>query len=123
MNLRVNVDISQFKKAMDKADLKLQEVTNILTAGAVVIHSAQFRTVAHDTYATRNSIDIQPGRGTSLLIGPHTDYAPYIEYGTSNPNYPIQPFIVPSATGKNRVRTLKAMKHALISTLVSKGLL
>ena len=122
MTISVNVDISQFKKAMDKAELKPQEVTDILTAGAVVIHSAQFRTVAHDTYATRNSIDIQPGRGASLLIGPHTDYAPYIEYGTSNPNYPVQPFVVPSATGKNRARTIKAMAHALISTLVNKGL-
>ena len=25
------------------------------------------------------------------------DYAPYVEYGTDNPNYPAQPFVTPSA--------------------------
>jgi len=123
MTTGIKVDLSKFKKAMDKAEFTSQEVTDVLTAGAVIVHSVQFRTVAHDTYATRNSIDILPGPGASLLIGPHTDYAPYIEYGTSNPNYPIQPFIVPSATGKNKANAIKACANAVVLTLKGKGLL
>jgi hypothetical protein len=125
MRIAAEIDISQFKKAMDKAKFTSQEVTDVLTAGAVVVHSAQFRTVAHDTYDTRNSIDIQPDPSdkAALLIGPHTTYAPYIEYGTSNPNYPIQPFVVPSATGQNKASVIKACLNAVIATLKGKGLL
>jgi hypothetical protein len=119
----IEVDLSQFKKAMDKAKFASQEVTDVLTAGAAVVLTAQKLTVAHDTYATRNSIHIEPGDGASLLIGPSTEYAPYIEYGTSNPNYPIQPFIVPSATGQNKAKAIAAVNRAVIATLKGKGLL
>ena len=126
MKAAATVDISQFKKAMDKAKLTSSEVINILGAGAAVIKTTQKLLCPVDTGATRASVKEYYDEGAKVSyvdIGPSTDYAPYIEYGTSNPNYPIQPFVVPSATGTSGRNAIKAVKDALDATLSKKGLI
>jgi hypothetical protein len=103
--------------------LSNNEVADVITAGAAVVMTAQKLTVPVDTGATRLSIRMYQITNNEWEIGPTTEYAPYIEYGTSNPNYPIQPFVVPSATGQNKASVIKACLNAVIATLKGKGLL
>lgn len=121
MSAAIHVDISELKQAMDKAQFSKDEVLNILGAGASVVKTTQKLLVPVDTGATRASILDYYG-DDYVEIGPSTEYAPYIEYGTSNPNYPIQPFIVPSATGKSLKLAIAAMHMAVYITLQRKGL-
>lgn len=124
MKPAVTVDISDFVEKITKAKFSSQEVQDILGAGGYVIVTTQKLLVPTDTHDTQNSIMIRPGDSANeILIGPSTDYAPYIEYGTSNPNYPIQPFVVPSGTGKGKADALKAIEYAVKATLAGKGLL
>ena len=118
------VDISQFKSAMDKSKFSVQEVMDILGAGAAVVKTTQKLLVPVDTGATRASIKeyFDAGQKVSHVdIGPSTEYAPYIEYGTSNPNYPIKPFIVPSITGMSLTGALNAIRTAIVLTLIGRG--
>lgn len=48
-----------------------------------------------DTGRLRSSIQIYE-IGGEILIGSNVKYAPYVEYGTKQPNYPRQPFIRPA---------------------------
>lgn len=123
MKPAVEVDISQFKKAMGKAKFTPQDVQDVLGAGGYVVVTTQKLLVPTDTHDTQNSIRIHPGdKATEIFIGPETDYAPYIEYGTSNPNYPIQPFVVPSGTGQSKAKALKACANAINIIIKEKGL-
>jgi hypothetical protein len=123
MRIAAEIDISEFMTAMDKAKLSNNEVADVITAGAAVVMTAQKLTVPVDTGATRLSIRMYQITNNEWEIGPTTEYAPYIEYGTSNPNYPIQPFVVPSGTGLNLRKAIAAIGNALIYTLRDKGLL
>lgn len=66
-----------------------------------------------DTGATRNSIGVTD-RGTSVEIGPTTDYSPYLEFGTSR--MPPRPFMAPALD-----RHAQAFEQA-IDQLASNGL-
>jgi HK97 gp10 family phage protein len=122
MKPSVEIDASEFLKAMEKAEFTNQEVMDILGAGAAVVKTTQKLLVPVDTGATRASI-IEHFGENEVDIGPSTEYAPYIEYGTSNPNYPVQPFVVPSATGRSKDQAIRSMQIAIKATLLGKGLL
>jgi hypothetical protein len=122
MKPAIEVDITDFMKKMEKARFTKQEMADVLGAGAAVIKTTQKLLCPWKTGATRTSI-IEHEVKNGLDIGPSTDYAPYIEYGTMNPNYPIQPFVVPSGSGQSKARTLKTMDYAIKATLARKGLL
>jgi hypothetical protein len=119
----IEIDISEFNKAMDKAKFTPKEVMDILVSGGAHVATVQKLIVPTDTHDTQNSIAIRDVSSTEISIGPTTDYAPFIEYGTSNPNYPIQPFVVPSAVGQNKAKVLRIIEHNVKSTLRGKGLL
>lgn len=122
MKPAIKVDISDFMQKMDKAKFSSQEVHNVLGAGAAVVKTTQKLLVPVDTGATRASI-IEHFSENEVDIGPSTEYAPYIEYGTSNPNYPVQPFVVPSATGRSKDQAIKVMQYAIKATIIGKGLI
>ena len=119
----MKVNLNDFMRAMDKAEFTGQEIKEILTAGAAVVITTQKILVPKDTRATQLSVHMEEGENNhTVRVGPSTDYAPYIEYGTSNPNYPIQPFVVPSGTGKSKANAIKACMLAILTTLKEKGL-
>tara|TARA_R110000765_G_scaffold383073_2_gene474338 strand:+ start:343 stop:741 length:399 start_codon:yes stop_codon:yes gene_type:complete len=84
MNVDVKVDMSKFAKAVEKYPDKIKEVVQI-AARNIEKDSKQRMTDqdAVDTGATRLSIFVSPGTPSfSQHIGPTTEYAPFIEFGT-----------------------------------------
>lgn len=125
MKMDFQVDTSQLERALNNIDLTADDLLQIEGAGAAVVAGNQKLDVPVDTAATRNSIKshIVTSRRDYIEddIGPETDYAPYIEYGVaSKPNYPIQPFIVPSATGMKKRDALNAISTAFGMTVIQK---
>jgi hypothetical protein len=121
----MKVDTSGFDAAMVKAKMGADDLLNIAGAGAAVVASVQKMQVPVDTAATRNSIrsHIIKSTRTEVIddIGPETDYAPYIEYGVaSKPNYPIQPFVRPSAHGNNARSAQNAIARAFRAWIEAK---
>jgi len=54
----------------------------------------------HFTHGTttgrlKGSIVAEAQGKDTVIVAPHTDYAQYVEFGTSNPNYPAQPYMKP----------------------------
>lgn len=125
MKMDFQVDASKFEAALKNIDLTADDLLQIEGAGAAVVISNQKIDVPVDTAATRNSIKSHyvTSRRDYIEddIGPETDYAPYIEYGVaSKPNYPIQPFIVPSATGGKKRDCLNTISAAFGITVIQK---
>jgi hypothetical protein len=121
----MDVDVSGFINAIQKIGPTADDLLNIGGAGAAVVAMHQKILVAKDTHATENSIrsHIVKSTRTELIddIGPETTYAPNIEYGRKDmPNYPIQPFVVPSATGNNKRDCLNAITTAFHTWILSK---
>lgn len=97
--------------------MKEYDLRNIGMAGSAIVKTHQKIDVAKDTRATELSIEdhIIESRADYFEddIGPETEYAPNIEYGRKDmPNYPIQPFVVPSASGANKREALNAVIRA-----------
>lgn len=61
-----------------------------------------------DTGKLRDSIDAKTDGPLAWVVGPHTDYAAYVEYGTSKA--PSQPFLTP-ATERQRPRFIGDMEQ------------
>lgn len=99
-----DVDTAKFKRDIERMKVSAPELLAISGAGAAVIRNFQKLAVPVDTAATKTSIGSHIQHASILQvvdhIGPETDYAPHIEFGTSNPNYPIQPFVRPSVFGR-----------------------
>ena len=60
-----------------------------------------------DTGATRNSIEAREAGQLAWTIGPTTEYAPHLEFGTSRMR--ARPFMIPN-TEKERPRFLQAVE-------------
>jgi len=115
--MKFTIDDSAFVAAIKKTKLTASDMLNIAGAGSAIVKGVQKILVPKDTHDTELSIGdhyiIATAEKVENDIGPETTYAPYIEYGVvSKPNYPIQPFIVPSATGSNKSNTLNAISSA-----------
>ena len=84
MNVEVKVDLTAFSKAVDKFPDKIKDVVQV-AARNIEIGSKQLITDlgAVDTGDTRSSIFVDPGTPSfEQRIGPTTEYAPFIEFGT-----------------------------------------
>ena len=125
MKPSVVIDASDIFRKFDHIKFTAGELQSIGYAGSAVVKTSEVMLVAKDTHATELSIDDHIVRSTPTHfeddIGPETDYAPNIEYGREDmPNYPIQPFIRPSAAGKSRKDTLMAISRAFGETVIRK---
>ena len=121
--MNMTVDTSDFDRAMNAMKISSGELMHIAGAGSAVMKTTQKLLCPVDTGATRLSIleEFFPGdRVADIEVGPRTDYSPYIEFGTSNPNYPIQPFVRPSAFGTSKVNVLKAVANAFMMMVMEK---
>jgi hypothetical protein len=125
MKPKMDVDISKLMRALKNIDLTADDLLEIGYAGSAVVEMHQKIDVPKDTHATENSIKprVVTSQRTHLEIdiGPTTEYAPYIEFGVaSRPNYPIQPFVRPSAHGQNKKDVIDAVKTAFGMKVTSK---
>ena len=112
MNVDVKVDMSKFAKAVEKYPDKIKEVVQI-AARNIEKNSKMLITDlgAVDTGATRNSIFVSPGTPSfSQQIGPTTEYAPFIEFGTRF--MPARAYMIP-ALEQERIRFMQAIVEVL----------
>ena len=112
MNVDVKVDMSNFANAVAKHPDKIKTVVQI--AARNIERDAKQRMTdqdAVDTGDTRGSISVDPGTPSfSQRIGPETEYAPFIEFGTRY--MAARPYMVP-ALEKERNRFLEALANVL----------
>lgn len=81
MNIKVNVDMSKCKFANSETILSL--ISDALAEGAMNVERHAKELVPKDTGALANSIRVEQTGPLRYVIAPHTDYAYYIEEGTS----------------------------------------
>ena len=116
----IKVDSKAFRKHVIDQKLTDIEMTNIGGAGAAVIRNTQVLDVPVDTAATKLSIKSHIVTATPDYyeddVGPETVYAPFIEYGTSMPNYPMQPFIRPSV--QNNIKNVTMVVSSAFGSLI-----
>ena len=76
------------KRTADTVNKKIRQATILVLSDAVL-------NCAVDTGRLRNSIDMvtEPDIG---IVFTNVDYAPHVEMGTENKNYPAQPFLRPA---------------------------
>ena len=72
----------------DTVEKKIRQSTILVLTDAVL-------NCPVDTGRLRNSLDIETGKDVGVVYT-NVDYAPDVELGTENPNYPIQPFLRPA---------------------------
>ena len=118
------IDDREVRAFLKSAVITETEMLAIEKPMALTIVNNQRIQVPKDTHATELSIrpDVQLSSPTEVVdhIGPSTDYAPSIEFGiTEKPNYPIQPFVRPSAVGKSAAM-VKRVAAAALKKLVRK---
>ena len=96
MNVSVQVDIAHLSKFNNAYENRIKEVVQI--AARNIEKDAKQRMTdqdAVDTGATRLSIFVSPGTPSfSQHIGPTTEYAPFIEFGTRF--MPARPYMIPA---------------------------
>ena len=84
------------RKRLDRLILLLPaQVEAICEIAARNIELMSKDRVPVDTGATKNSIRVDTPRPFQRRIGPTTDYAPHLEFGTNR--MPARPYIVPAA--------------------------
>jgi len=100
MNFKSNK--TQVKAALKQAKERTLEGVGVFVDGEAVNRCPV------DTGNLRGSINhIIDLDDESVTIGTPVDYAPYVEKGTYNPNYPKQPFLGPAAEDNfDRIRRL-----------------
>ena len=102
------------RKKLDRLILLLPvQLEAVLEIAARSIEGKAKQTVPVDTNATRGSIRVDNLGNFSRRIGPTTDYATYLEFGTSR--MPARPYIVPAAESE-RPR-LQAAVSAMLDRL------
>jgi HK97 gp10 family phage protein len=109
----MTVDTTEFDEMMRRAKLTESDLLNIEGAGAAVLVNAMRTKVPVDTGATRASIMSHIVSSSSIKveddIGPETNYAPYLEYGTKRMR--AQSFVRPAAYEK-LAQVVSAISHA-----------
>jgi hypothetical protein len=116
------VDDTEVLAALKKGVLTALDMLDIEKPMALTIVNKQRDKVPVDTSLTKNTIGqhIQVSTATEVIdhVGPETDYAPPIEFGiVSKPNYPIQPFVRPSAMGSNEKLVIKVGGAAFLAKI------
>lgn len=144
---RMDVDTRDLEKALKAIDFKAGDLLDIEGAGAAVLINGMRMRVPRKTTATQNSIrsHIVESTDTTVVdeVGPETDYAPYLEYGTgeyaengkgrkggwsyknNDGNWVFtrgmkaQPFVRPTAI-KDANAVVRAVSNAFASILLSR---
>lgn len=111
------VDSREVTALFKNVKLTEQDLLDIEKPGGLNVANTQKTLVPVDTAATKTSISqhIQSSSDTEVIdhIGPETDYAEFIEFGViSKPNYPIQPFVRPSAMGASADKVFNVIEFA-----------
>ena len=112
MNVEVKVDMSSYSDAVAKYPDKIKDVVQV-AARNIETDAKQRMTdwPAVDTGDTRSSIFVDPGTPSfEQRIGPTTEYAPFIEFGTRYMS--ARAFMVP-ALEKEKKRFIEALAHVL----------
>jgi hypothetical protein len=101
--MTVKVNDKEVREMLGRFRLTRKNMLDIAMPTALTIVNSQRTLVPKDTHDTENSVQPAVIAATKDLvtvqIGPSTEYSEYIEFGTTNPNYPIQPFVRPSVVG------------------------
>ena len=106
VSVEVKVDTAKLRAIIEQAKPKLEKVVQI---AAREIERDGKRAAPVDTGATKNSI--QPEfKGLSARIGPSTEYAMHLEFGTVS--MPARPFMIP-ALESARPRFIKAIQEVV----------
>jgi HK97 gp10 family phage protein len=113
VDMSMTIDTTDFDEMMRRARLTESDLLNIEGAGAAVLVNAMRTKVPVDTGATRASVMSHIVSSSNIKveddIGPETNYAPYLEYGTKRMR--AQSFVRPAAYEKlNQV--VSAISHA-----------
>jgi HK97 gp10 family phage protein len=96
MNMKIQADL----KGLDTAGVE-GKLAHVVWLAARNIEKKSKEIVPVDTGATKNSIFIDPGRpAMSAKIGPTTEYAPFIEFGTRY--WEGKPFMIPAAEAERK---------------------
>ena len=99
----MTVNTKEVDAMLKRIRITRKNMLDVANPTALTIVNSQRTLVPVDTAATRNSIKPEVIAATKDLvtvqIGPSTEYSKHIEFGTTNPNYPIQPFVRPSVVG------------------------
>jgi len=124
MKPNFSVDPSQLKAALLEVKLNSPMLLQVEGAGAKVLVNGMRMRVPVDTAATKNSIMSHLVEYSDIIVvddvGPETEYAPSIEYGIEEkPNYPIQPFIRPTATN-DFGSVINAIGYAFAQLVISR---
>jgi hypothetical protein len=122
--MKTEVNIKDLEKALRAISFGAGDLLQLEGAGAFTLVNGMRRRVPVDTSATQNSIKSHVVSATAQQVvddvGPETAYAPYIEYGVhSKPNYPIQPFVRPTAQ-QDFEKVLRAIGVAFGAMLVAR---
>lgn len=120
----LTVDSKNLQKALKLIEIHPEYLLQVEGAGAAVLKNGMRMRVPVDTSATKNSVNshIIEASGTRVVdeVGPETDYAPDIEYGVpSKPNYPIQPFVRPTAF-EDYTKVVNAIGYSFGQLVMSK---
>ncbi len=94
----------QFQRNMRELKEDMPAVLeSAMQVGGMVIEREARRICPYETGNLRSSIHTevrQERKEVTAVIGTNVEYAKYVEYGTSNPNYPVQPFLRPALDSK-----------------------
>ena len=86
MKARLTIDDRELMKALKNAEMKSRDLLQVEGAGAKIAINGMRQRVPVDTAATKASIGSHIAEATDTRviddIGPETDYAVYLEYGT-----------------------------------------
>lgn len=91
-NFSVQIKFNHFDIVAKKAP---GAVSNIVRKTAFDVERMAKDKVPVDTGTLKNSIDVQMEDDLTAIVAPHTDYATYVEFGTSR--MAAQPYMTPSA--------------------------
>lgn len=80
------------------------EASQVVRGAAFLCQRVARQKAPVDTGFLRNSITVGGIYGEALLpgalaaqVGPEAAYGGFVEFGTSNPAYPVQPYLTPAA--------------------------
>jgi HK97 gp10 family phage protein len=111
--IEFDINPKEVLKGLKNIRLTEAQMLAIEKAGAAVVINKQKMLVPVDTGATKTSIRQHIEKSSEKRvwdrIGPETTYSFWIEFGNSNPNYPVQPFVRPSANEGMKGRIRRAM--------------
>ncbi len=97
---QINMDVSVDLKGLDTSNLT-EQLSQVVFIAARNIEKRSKEIVPVDTGATRNSIFVDPETPSMQhTIGPTTEYAPFIEFGTRY--WEGKPFMIPASEAERK---------------------